>query len=133
MWLTGSPPNGDGTPPVRRIQVAQRARRVAHQRAADRLARVRRAPRVSSHITHGPTGSPASSTGTVLAHWPGAGDGDDALGRDALRAPIPASSRTMLPPGRGVLDGPAAGEPLGLVVALRDRGDLARQRDRRRP
>ena len=25
---------------------------------------------MSSHITQGPTGSPASSTGTVLAHWP---------------------------------------------------------------
>src|SRR5581483_12055981 len=50
-----------------------------------------RPPRVSIHITHGPTGTPLASTGMVLAHWPVT---LTAATRDASTAPLLTPSRT---------------------------------------
>ena len=89
----------------------QRAWRVALHRAADHGAGVRRSAGVASTARTGPTGAPASSTGTVLAHWP------VTLTADAPASaadPVRRDARTLadqLPPGRGVLDRAAAGEP----------------------
>ncbi len=69
MWPIGSSPAVEGTAPERRTHVAA-ARGAYPITGPPTRRRLCSPPRVSIHITQSETGSPAASTGTVLAHCP---------------------------------------------------------------
>jgi hypothetical protein len=69
MWPIGSAPDVDGAPPLWRIQRTSATGSYPATGPA-MTPRLWGPPRVSDHSWQGPTGTPSTSTGTVLAHCP---------------------------------------------------------------
>ena len=122
-WPSGSSPFVDGTPPVRRTHVAS-ATGSYPDTGPPTTARDRSRPRESIHIRHSPTGTPASSTGTVLAHWPVTATATTSSPSMPLVGQAPAGALDHEPPpllgvlGRGSAGPPSRGD--GPVVPPRD-------------
>ena len=107
----------------RRRAVAARSRRPARRSPA----RVCGSPRLSIQSWQSPTGTPCSSTGTVLAHCPVQLTATTLVGVD--RAGRQRAARRVgdqVPPLVGVLDRAAARQPAGLDRAVVVPGDPAR-------
>ena len=117
MWPIGSAPDVDGAPPLWRIHRSAATGCVPGDRAADDRAGRGARPGCPTTAGRARPGTPAASTGTVLAHWP--------VHDTATTRPGSTTPDAEGPPGARRGSGPTTAPASWVALAVRARASVA--------